>query len=140
MKIAICGSIDFVAKIKEVADTLSKEGHSLDIPLSAQRILTGELTLEEFKNEKNKEDRKIKEDVINYYFEKIKNSDVILIINEEKKGVPGYIGGNTFLEMGFAHVLKKKIFLLNPIPEMGYTDEIRAMQPICLNGDLFKLE
>ena len=34
--------------------------------------------------------------------------------------------------MGFAHVLNKKIYLLNNIPEMSYSDEIRAMQPIVL--------
>ena len=40
------------------------------------------------------------------------------------------------LEMGFAHVLGKKIFLLNGIPDMHYKDEIRAMQPVVLDGDL----
>jgi len=48
-------------------------------------------------------------------------------------------GSMTLLEMGFAHILNKKIFLLNDIPEMIYTDEIEAMQPIVLNGDLTKL-
>jgi len=38
--------------------------------------------------------------------------------------------------MGFAHVLHKKIFLLNDIPDLSYTDEISAMRPICLNGKL----
>ncbi|PIQ72596.1 hypothetical protein COV86_01990, partial [Candidatus Roizmanbacteria bacterium CG11_big_fil_rev_8_21_14_0_20_35_14] len=44
-----------------------------------------------------------------------------------------------FLEMGFAHVLHKKIYLLHPIPEMGYTTEIIAMQPILLEGKLENL-
>ncbi len=38
--------------------------------------------------------------------------------------------------MGFAHVLDRKIFLLNDIPDISYTDEIRAMKPIILNGDI----
>lgn len=41
--------------------------------------------------------------------------------------------------MGFAYVLKKKIFLLNPIPELSYSDEIKAMKPIVLDGDLKKI-
>lgn len=41
--------------------------------------------------------------------------------------------------MAFAHVLDKKIFLLNPIPEIPYKDEIVAMQPIILDGDLAKI-
>ena len=55
-------------------------------------------------------------------------------------GIPNYIGGNTFLEMGFAHVLNKKVFLLNNIPAMPYDDEIKDMQPIVLNGDLLKIK
>ena len=63
----------------------------------------------------------------------------MLIANYPKKGVEGYIGGNSFLEMGFAHVLDKKIYLLNDIPEMIYSDEIKAMQPVVLNSDIDKL-
>lgn len=78
-------------------------------------------------------------DLIRGYFEKIKSVDAVLIANVERKNIPGYIGGNSFLEMGFAHVLNKPIYLLNPIPEIGYQDEIVAMQPIALEGDLFKI-
>jgi len=38
--------------------------------------------------------------------------------------------------MGFAYVLEKGIYLLNPIPDIGYRDEIVAMQPTVINGDL----
>ena len=48
-----------------------------------------------------------------------------------------YIGGNTFLELGFAYVLNKKIFLYNPIPDIHFFDtEIKAMKPTIINGDL----
>ena len=82
---------------------------------------------------------KVEYDLIRGYFNKIKDNDAVLIANIEKNGIVGYIGGNAFLEMGFAHVLQKKIFLLNPIPNLGYTDEITAMTPIILNGDLTKI-
>lgn len=39
------------------------------------------------------------------------------------------------MELGFAHVNNKKIFLLNPIPQMNYSDEIAAVQPVVINGD-----
>jgi diphthamide synthase subunit DPH2 len=143
MKIAICGSIEFTPKIKEVAGVLTEHGHEVDIPLTSQRIKNGELTLEEFKKEKQRNGdgafRKIKGDLIKRHYEIIKKSDAVLILNSEKDGVANYIGGNTFLEMGFAHVLNKKIFLLNPIPEISYKDEIIAMQPIVLAGDLTKI-
>ena len=44
------------------------------------------------------------------------------------------------MEIGFAHVNNKKIFLLNGIPEnLSYVDEIKAMANVSLNGDLSKI-
>jgi hypothetical protein len=144
MKIVICGSIDFTPKIKEVADALTERGHEVDIPLTSQRILNGELTMEEFKKEKQQNGdgafRKIKDDVIKRYYDLIKASDAILVLNLEKNGAANYIGGNTFLEIGFAHVLSKPIYLYNDIPSTSYTDELVAMQPVVLNGDLLKIK
>lgn len=131
MKIVICGSIDFTLQIKEIADALSKQGHLVDIPLTSQRIIDGELTLEDFLIEKNKNGdgafresvlRKIKDDVIKLYYNKISVADAILVLNLDKKGISNYIGGNTFLEMGFAHVLNKTIYLYNNIPNISYSD------------------
>lgn len=42
--------------------------------------------------------------------------------------------------MAFAHVLNKKVFLFNPIPQMNYSDEIEAMKPIIFNSDLSKIK
>jgi len=47
-----------------------------------------------------------------------------------------YIGANTFLEMAFAYILKKPIFILNNIPEQPNTVEIEGLKPILLNGNL----
>jgi nucleoside 2-deoxyribosyltransferase len=149
MKIVICGSINFTPKIKEISDKLLALGHEVDIPLTSQRIINGELTIEEFEKEKEKNGdsvfresamRKIKEDVIKRYYKKIKEADSILVVNLEKKGLKDYIGGNTFLEMGFAHVLNKKIYLYNNIPESSFKDEIVAMQPVVLGGDVKKYD
>jgi hypothetical protein len=38
--------------------------------------------------------------------------------------------------MAFACVLNKPIYLLNPIPDISYTVEIEAMEPVILNGEL----
>ena len=68
------------------------------------------------------------------------SSDAILVLNFDKKGIVNYIGGNTLMEIGFAHVNDKKVFLLNEVPEVSYTDEILAMYDVILNGDLTKIE
>lgn len=80
--------------------------------------------------------RKIAFDLINLHYRKILQSDCVLVANYEKKSVPGYVGGNTFLEMGFAFVTGKPIFMLNPIPNMAYTSEMEGMQPIVINNKL----
>ena len=75
-----------------------------------------------------------------WYYNSIVNSDAILVLNYDKDDIKNYIGGNTLMEMGFAHVHNKKIFLLNPVPEISYKDEILAMEPVILNGDLSKIK
>lgn len=142
MKIAICGSLNFTYEIKKVADELENLGFDVSIPISSGKILRGEFSLDEIKNEKENgkfSERAIKFDSIRAYWNIIKESDAILIANFDKNNIKNYIGGNSFLEMGFAHILKKKILLLNEIPKMLYTDELKVMQPIILNGDFSKI-
>jgi len=41
------------------------------------------------------------------------------------------------MEIGFAHVLNQKVYLLNPVPEIKfYKTEIEAVKPVILHGDL----
>ncbi len=82
---------------------------------------------------------KIQHDFIKEHFRKIENSDAILVLNYENKGIKNYIGGNTFLEIGLAYWLGIKIYLFNPIPEMDYSTELNAMQPIVIGGKLQKV-
>ena len=82
---------------------------------------------------------KIEYDFIRRHFKNIEGSDAILILNYPRKEIEGYIGGNTFLEMGHAFGLGKKIYVLYPLPKMDYESEMHAMQPIVLDGDLTKI-
>ncbi|MEA1993086.1 MAG: hypothetical protein U9N35_01635 [Euryarchaeota archaeon] len=139
MKIAICASLEFTHKISEIAEKLEEQDHEVIIPKTAELILEGELRLEKIKEEKDtgtivKRAKRL--DVIRHYFKKIRETDAVLVLNYDKQGTKNYIGGNVFLEMGFAHVLNKKIFLLNGIPKVPYKDEIEVMDPIILHGEL----
>ncbi|MFA5931307.1 MAG: hypothetical protein WC821_03265 [archaeon] len=130
MKITLCGSMTSFSKMQEISKRLKKLGHKVNLPLFDK---TANYTTWD-KEEAIKV--KLANDAITVHYNLIKNSDAILVVNEEKKGVKNYVGGNSFLEIGFAFILKKKIFLLNDIPELSYTSEIVAMKPICLNGKL----
>lgn len=83
---------------------------------------------------------KKKGDAITKHFRKIDECEAILVTNYEKKGVENYIGGNTFLEIGYAFGSGKKVFILNSIPaQSAYKEEILGMQPIILEGDISKI-
>ncbi len=69
----------------------------------------------------------------------IKESDAILVVNYDKKGIKNYVWWNTFVEMAFAHILDKKIYLINPVPDMIYTDEMLAFQPIILHWNIERI-
>jgi len=84
---------------------------------------------------------KKKGDAIRSHFKKIDESDCVLITNYEKKGIPDYIGGNTFLEIGYAFGNGKKVFILNNMPEQSaFKEEILGMQPIILKGDISNIK
>jgi 8-oxo-dGTP diphosphatase len=129
MNIAICGSMQFSKEMLDLKSQLEAMGHVVETPKHTNAYASGEKLIET-------KWEKVEGDVIRSYFEKIKNADAILVVNKTKNDIEHYIGGNGLLEMGFAHVLNKKIFLLHSIPSMSYSDEIASMHPIILNGDL----
>jgi len=96
------------------------------------------------KTEREKEEiklyNKFQKDAILSFWNEMQDGEAILVCNWKKRGIENYIGGNSFLEMGFAHVLNQKIFLLYPIPDIDlYRTEIEAMHPIVIGGDLSKI-
>ena len=137
MKIIICGSISAHKELSDAKRMLETNGHVVEMP----NLDNIENELDSSGNSLETARIKIKNDLIRGYFDKIKKSDCVLAINTKKNNIKGYIGGNTFLELGFGYVLNKKIYLLNQYTkELPYYDEIDAMQPIVLNGDLGKIK
>ncbi len=136
MKIVICGSMRLSRKMLKIKEELIKLDHFIIVPRHTEEYAVLN-TSDHMHNESVK--NKINHDLIRQYFNEIEKNDAILVVNDLLKDISNYIGGNSFLEMGFAHILNKKIFILNDIPEMIYTDEIKAMQPVVLKGDLTKI-
>lgn len=136
MKIAICSSLSFAKEMIEVKEKLEELGHEAVYSEFAENFIG--ITDEE-KEQMNAENF-AKNDVIREFWKKIKLCDAVLVLNYEKKGIAHYIGGNTLMEIGFAHVLEKKIYLLHDIPEIPfYKAEIIGVKPVILNGDLSKI-
>lgn len=128
MKITLCGSTKFYTLIEELKYNLEKVG---------MEVLTPPLEESGDYDSLGENDKiKRKKYYIDLHLNKIKTSDAILIANYDKNGVKNYIGANTFLEMGFAYCLGKKIYILHDIPVQQNTDEIKGLQPIILKGNV----
>lgn len=144
MKLTICGSITFLDEMKQLKKNLERMDHSAKIPAVTVKDKHGiPLPAKEFYTKFKKtaapKDTWIWRRVqgnIHAHFKKIGWSDAILVANYDKNGIAHYIGGNTLMEMGLALCLKKKIYLLNPIPEVSYKEEILAMQPVVIHARL----
>jgi len=133
MKIGIIGSMQYTEKMLEARDALNKLGHEAFVTDLHEAFIG--------KTDEEKETIKIfqknNKDAIREFWREMQGADAVLVLNYDKNGIENYIGGNTLMEIGFAHVLNQKIFLLNPIPEIQfYKTEIEAVKPIIINGDL----
>lgn len=137
MKIAICGSMVFSESMVDIKKKLESNGIEACISKFTDEYIG--------KKQEAKEDltviHKNHNDAIREFFHTIKKCDAILVLNYERKGVKNYIGGNTLMEIGFAHYLGKKIFLMNPIPDIDYyKSEIEAVKPKIIFGNLSKIK
>lgn len=136
MKIGIIGSMQFTDKMLEYRDKLRELGHEAFIT-DLHKTMVGKTDTE---IEEIKLHQKYNLDAIREFWRMMQGADAVLVLNIDKNGVKNYIGGNTLMEIGFAHVLNQKIFMLNSIPEMPYCrTEIEAVKPIIINGDLKKI-
>jgi len=146
MKITICGSCKFTDKALVVKAQLEKIGHEVEMwPISLKDEKGQPISVADYydirhaasADQKWVWDRKA--EAIFEHFEKVAWADAILVTNYDKNNIKGYIGGNTLMEIGLAFFLKKKIYLLNEVPEISYKEEILGVKPIILNGGLSKI-
>ncbi len=144
MKITILGSSAFRKEKVELYDALKELGHEPIIhPHYIESVKEGKTEIMDRIDKGEHAQLKIEKDYIMWYYNAIVSSDAVLVVNLEKNGQKNYIGGNVFLEIGFAYVNKKKIFMYNDYPaknDCKYLDEIEAMQPVSINGDLSKIK
>ena len=123
-------------KMIEARDRLIELGHDAFVTNLAAPFIG--------KTDAEKEQIKIHQknnlDAIREFWRLMQGAEAVLVMNLDKAGLKNYIGGNTLMEIGFAHVLDQKIFLYNPIPEIPYyKSEIEAVKPTIINGDWSKV-
>ncbi len=133
MLITICMSMSLRDRLPAVCAALEQAGHQVLSPVDTREFDY------EHANDHQRAELKRDKDLIRTHYEKIKLSDAILVLNEDLPGRPHYIGGNSFLEMGFAHILRIPIYLMQDVPDSPYRSEMLAMDPIVIHGDLTRI-
>jgi len=137
MKIGVAGSMQYTERMIDLCEQLKKMGHTSFM----SKFGDAYVGKSDDEKEKLKLDHKYNYDAIREFWKPMQDADALLVANFDKHGIKNYIGGNTFLEMGFAHVLNQKIYLMNPIPKMPYYEtELIAMRPTVINGNLKKIK
>ena len=137
--ITLCSSASFYKQVLEIAAELKKLGFKVKIPSTANIMKkTGNFDADFYKTWfRNEKDYSKKTALMKRHFNKVISCDAVLVLNHEKNGIVGYIGGNGLMEMGLAFHYKRPIFVYNPISEdLNIKEEIYGLNPIFINGDL----
>jgi hypothetical protein len=135
MKFMICGSMHFAKEMLDAQKILEELGHAARVPSDVHECLNNpELNMDLNYCIQTNIDKKD--------FQQVADSEAILVLNYPRRGIAGYVGGATLMEIGLARHLNKKIYFLNDLPSedsLRYALEIKITQPIILNGDLNKI-
>jgi nucleoside 2-deoxyribosyltransferase len=131
--------MSFAKEMLETQAELRGRGHEVNVPLDAEIQASPEQFFDSLE-----EDRKfcIETDIMRKCMKLIDEADGVLVLNHEKNGLPGYIGTSALMELGLAHYLNKKIYLLHPVPSpevARWAHEVLIFQPEVLNGDISKI-
>jgi nucleoside 2-deoxyribosyltransferase len=141
--IVFCASSAFYEHVNQLADELADLGFKVVVPYNARGMKkSGNYNVESTKTWfENPDDFKKKTNYMRWHFDEVAKGDAVLVVNDEKRGIKGYIGSNVLLEMGLAFHLKKPIYILNPVREdLPNYEEIIGMEPIFLNGGLKRIK
>lgn len=130
--VAICGSMAHKSLWLPIIDELRAKGFSVSTPELSEAYDWSSFSDEEIIREKGR--------LIRRHIANIEAAKCVLVANFEKNGIKDYIGSNSFLEMGAGFIFEKPIYLFNPVPKQDNYEEILALEPIVISGDLSKIE
>lgn len=138
----MCSSVSFYKDVLAIEKQLKKLGFKVIVPKTARRMQkSGDFNVDKHKTwYKNPDDYTIKKGLITAHLKEVAKGDAILVVNNKKHEIEGYIGGNTLMEMTLAFYYKKPIYVLNPISEsLSIKEEVFGMGSLFINGDLTKI-
>jgi nucleoside 2-deoxyribosyltransferase len=116
MNICLIGSMRNLARMQRLSGDLKSRGHAVHLPVDL--------------SEENFTDRlQEKAEFMRKMYDEINECDTILVVNDEQRlAYTGYIGPNTFLQLGMGFALGKQLFCLQDWDKkLTYDEELRAM-------------
>lgn len=128
-KITICGSMQFAEQMQELKTHLQEMGWIVLLPEISESSAS-------YTSFPEKEKLEQKREFITNHFNRIKQSNAILVANYQKKDIDGYIGSNTLMEIAVAHALGKNIFVLNNLAPQPCEEEVKALTTTFLEGNI----
>ena len=128
-RVVICGSLSFYKLMLEARQMLIANNVRCVIPEPPSDLGLSEL---------ERIDRRRRQAFD--HLTKIKNprTHSILVVNPEKRGIPGYIGPSTFAEIAVAFAHSKKIYTMFDFPSI-FDDELTEWRAIPLLGSLNRI-
>lgn len=138
--LVICSSASFYEHVAKIEDELVGLGINVVIPKSARAMKkSGDFTVRKTWYD-TPNDYTLKAGFIRSHLDEVARGDMVLVVNDRKHGVDGYIGPNVLMEMSLAWYHNKPIYLLNDFPdESPFEEELKGMSPISLSGDVSRL-
>lgn len=137
--ITICSSASHYKQVLEIEEKLKEMKFIVKIPTTA-RIMQKQNNFDvafykTWLQDKNHYSKKRK--LMSEHFRKIISSNAILVLNLEKNGVDGYIGGNVLMEMALAFHYSKPVFIYNDIDDnLSIKEEVYGLAPFFIKQDL----
>lgn len=116
MNVCLVGSMRNYERMIRLSQHLRERGHTVQVPV--------DISEQSFADRMQAKARFMKE-----MYEIIKSCDQVLAVNDEQRvGYSGYIGPNTFLQLGMAFGMGKSLYSLSEWdPRLPYDEELRAM-------------
>jgi nucleoside 2-deoxyribosyltransferase len=116
MTICVIGSLRDIHRIQDIAGLLRNRGHQVLLPLDTS---AGSFA----------DRQQAKREFMKGMYDQIKKCDTVLVVNDLPRGtMKGYIGPNSFLQLGLGMALGKSLFALEKWDEnLPYNEELNAM-------------
>lgn len=140
--ITICSSALFYKHVMEIKEQLEARGFVVLVPKTALSMAkTGDFEVLQYKTWfGDANDYHKKADYMLSHFDEVTKGDAVLVVNDAKHGVAGYIGPNVLMEMALAFYQRKPIYILNGLPDDSpFEEELKGMMPVILKGDLAQI-